>query len=120
MSVYLVLVGLWLALRGEIRLPGWRKLLFRRRYEGALEGFRKESGHCWLAQVPRALHSDKEACSPLRLFEDGVELGPAHCAHDEIRARGGGRFSHWGGALYFSTSDNSDPRSNGRRYSVRA
>jgi asparagine synthase (glutamine-hydrolysing) len=117
-SAYLVLVGLWLLLRGEIAAPGLRKLLLARRYSGGISAFEKESGHCWLAQVPGALLSDKEGASSLRLYEDGAPLGPAHCAHAEIRSEGRGRFSHWGPTVYFSTSDNSDPRTNGRRYVV--
>jgi hypothetical protein len=65
--------------------------------------------------------------STLRLFElwpDGSakELGPAHSMHSEIRAFGGGRFSHWHETtnnsyyIFFSASDATDPRSNGRRY----
>ena len=54
--------------------------------------------------------------STLRLFEDGKELGPAHVAHVEIREKGLGRYSHWGTGLYISASDNSDPRTNGRKY----
>lgn len=65
--------------------------------------------------------------STARLFEhdnDTVmrELGPAHSVHTDIGSLGRGRFSHWGNesgsveALFFSTSDNSDPRSNGRTY----
>ena len=33
-----------------------------------------------------------------------------------IRNEGGGAFSHWNGSLYFSTSDHTDPTSNGREY----
>ena len=60
--------------------------------------------------------------SLLRLIEDGVELGPAHSLHDDVRTSGHGRFSHWSGvgganeAVRFSASDNSDPRTNGRTY----
>jgi hypothetical protein len=36
-----------------------------------------------------------------------------------IRNLGRGFFSHWGKQLYFSTSDNSDPRINGRNYSLK-
>jgi len=54
--------------------------------------------------------------SKLRVFENGVELGPAHTQHVTIQASGGGRFSHWYSSLYFSASDNSDPRTNGRNY----
>src|SRR5439155_1545596 len=60
--------------------------------------------------------------STLRIFENGKELGPAHSVHVDIRNLGMGRFSHWGSgtgtvsALYFSASDNTDPRTNGRVY----
>ncbi len=54
--------------------------------------------------------------STLRLFEDGKELGPAHAPHVDIREKGRGLFSHWVTSLYFSASDNSDPRTNGRTY----
>lgn len=56
--------------------------------------------------------------STLRLFEDGRPLGPAHSIHQEIADRGAGRYSHWAGQLRFSSSDNSDPRTNGRAYTV--
>ena len=57
--------------------------------------------------------------STLQLYENGKQLGPAHSLHEDIRNAGGGRFSHWGNGLIFSTSDNTDPRSNARTYSVR-
>lgn len=57
--------------------------------------------------------------STLMLFEDGKPLGPAHTLHATIRETGRGAFSHWRGRLLFSTSDNSDPRTNGRRYTAR-
>src|SRR5687767_2993399 len=56
--------------------------------------------------------------STARLYEDRRELGPAHSDHASIRSAGGGRFSHWGANLYFSASDNSDPRTNGRAYAL--
>jgi hypothetical protein len=54
--------------------------------------------------------------SNLQLFEDGEPLGPAHTAHNVVRQLGAGRYSHWNNALWFSASDNSDPRSNNRTY----
>ncbi|MGI0034311.1 MAG: hypothetical protein ACRD98_00385 [Nitrososphaera sp.] len=60
--------------------------------------------------------------STLRLFEQSLELGPAHSVHADIRNLGQGRFSHWssttgtGEALRFAASDNTDPRTNGRSY----
>ena len=78
-----------------------------------------EAGRCWVAEVPARIPGDTEATpaiSSLRLFEDGRELGPAHALHDDIRRLGGGRFSHWGGSLFFSSSDGSDPGRNDRHY----
>ena len=61
---------------------------------------------------------DKVARSQLMLLEDGKPI-KAHQAHALIRNEGLGRFSHWGAhGLVFSTSDNSDPRKNGREYKV--
>ncbi len=58
--------------------------------------------------------------STLRIFENGVELNPAHSTHYEIQTIGRGRFSHWGDGsfivLYFSASDNTNPKTNGRTY----
>lgn len=59
---------------------------------------------------------DNHRRSTLRIFEDGVEIGPAHTLHADIRAKGRGRFSHWKSSLYLSATDNSDPRTNGRTY----
>jgi lysophospholipase L1-like esterase len=56
--------------------------------------------------------------SELVIREDGRELGPAHQLHVKIRSDGGGAYSDWDGALYISTSDNSDVRTNGRSYEV--
>lgn len=63
--------------------------------------------------------SDKGGRSTLILLENGVPLGPAHTGHIETIINGGGRWSHWGArGIYFSTPDNSDPRTNGREYKV--
>jgi hypothetical protein len=60
--------------------------------------------------------SDRPQASSLTLLEDGKPLGPAHAQHVEIRENGNGRFSHWGDVVIFSSSDGTDPRTNGRRY----
>ncbi len=64
----------------------------------------------------------EERRSRLLLLEDGVALGPAHMIGRKIAAEGGGSFSHWHDGkenyLYFSTSNNTDPRTNGRLYAV--
>ncbi len=58
------------------------------------------------------------AVSTLALEEDGRPLGPAHSQHADIHAKGSGRFSHWSDSLYFSMSDGTDPRTNGRGYTA--
>jgi len=59
----------------------------------------------------------KENQSKCILLEDGKPLGLPHSAHKEIREIGKGKYSHWSERLiYFSSSDNSDPRTNGRKY----
>ena len=62
---------------------------------------------------------DNQNGSRAKLFENDVSLQPAHSVHNEIRTSGHGRFSDWDGTLYFSTSDNTDPRVNGRQYELR-
>ena len=84
--------------------------------------FRKfdDSGVAFLSYVDRLGNlgdtPDVPAKSPVRLYEDGKPLGPAHSVHDDISKHGHGRFSHWGKIFIFSTSDNSDPNTNGREY----
>ena len=90
-----------------------------KRYLVPAECVHAENGHCYI--VPLGPHYPGDGikdgpASTLRLFEDGKDLGPAHAPHVEIREKGGGRYSHWVTQLYFSASDNTDPRANGRRY----
>lgn len=55
--------------------------------------------------------------SPVILYEDDKPLGPAHSDHNDIETLGKGRYAHLKGqGILMSTSDNSDPRTNGRRY----
>jgi len=79
-------------------------------------------GHCFAARTPHDTPQGDDVIlakrSSLRVFEDGFELGPAHSLHTDIISFGGGRFSHWGRWLMFSSSDGSDPRTNGRTYRV--
>jgi hypothetical protein len=127
-SVYLGLVLAFLLLSGRLK-PGLsfrstmaalttrlrqRRLMGRR----PLKSIRREEGHCFTAPLPFGLTSDQEGQSRLRVYEDGEPLGPAHSLHDTVRQQGQGAFSHWGATLYFSTSDNGDPTTNGRTYEI--
>ena len=71
---------------------------------------------------PFALYGDNYAAAhaTTQLFENGHALGPAHTAHQTIRDAGKGAFSHWYDTLWFSSSDGTDPRTNGYRYRVSA
>ncbi len=66
-----------------------------------------ESGHCWVAEAPTGAgpgdSMEEPQCSSLRLFEDGLEIGPGHVEHDVIRSQGSGRYSHWGDRVYLSS-----------------
>src|SRR5262249_18701525 len=80
-----------------------------------------DGGHGFRVSLDRLgifASSDQESVSLLRLYEDGKLLTRPHHAHDAIRTLGAGRFSHWGSFLHFAASDNSDPRTNGRKYVV--
>jgi lysophospholipase L1-like esterase len=57
--------------------------------------------------------------STAELSEDGKALGPSQALLDVIMASGGGGFADRPGNMYFSASDNSDPRTNGRTYELR-
>jgi MoaA/NifB/PqqE/SkfB family radical SAM enzyme len=79
-----------------------------------IEAIQKEQGYCHIALIPLGV-------DPLdfELWEADQLLSPGESKHDDIRAKGGGRYSIWGQSLYFSTSDNSDARRNGYQYTLR-
>jgi hypothetical protein len=127
-SLYLAVVGCFLLLTRRIRIKP-RKLArevartllapLRGPFSADLAEVRHENGHCCVARLGRRLISDRDGLSSLRLFEDGRELPHPHSAPDDIRNLGAGRYSHWGDAVLFSASDNTDPSANGRSYTVR-
>lgn len=70
-----------------------------------------------VSNLPEPSDSDTNPkASKIRIFEDGVEIGPAHSLHDDIRNKGKGHYSHWLGTLRLSASDSSNPRTNGKKY----
>ncbi|WP_407169426.1 hypothetical protein [Bradyrhizobium sp. ORS 111] len=54
--------------------------------------------------------------SPIVVYENTVPLGPSHSSFEDIAKKGAGRYAYWRNGLTFSTSDNSNPGSNGRTY----
>jgi RHS repeat-associated protein len=93
----------------------------------ALGGAVSDGGFAWMVSISSGTPADNSTYptrSPLRLFENGVELGAAHSVHADIRNLGQGRFSHWstvngtGETVRFSASDNTNPKTNGRTYTT--
>jgi SAM-dependent methyltransferase len=75
--------------------------------------FAHHDGHCWSSPLSGAASPDR---STLVVYEDGIPLGPARSHPDNVRTWGGGRFTHRGERVLFSTTDTSDPNTNGRAY----
>jgi len=63
--------------------------------------------------------ADAVSAKDILLTEDGRRLLHVGVRYDEMRKSGLGRYSHWGSWLYFATSDNSNPNTNGRKYILR-
>ncbi len=87
------------------------------------EGTLSRHRHRWSLRLPEGfapLSDDVSSPnkSPFRMLENGFLMGSPHATHADIEDVGGGRYSHWGDYLLFSTPDGSDPRSNGRRYQI--
>ncbi|MBV8755457.1 MAG: radical SAM protein [Hyphomicrobiales bacterium] len=82
--------------------------------EYLVEGIQKEQGFCHIAMFPLGIRPDS-----FELWEDDTPLGPAGCLHDEIRKKGAGRYHIGATSVYFSASDGTDARRNGRTYSLR-
>jgi pectate lyase len=90
----------------------------------ASANFTRETGFAYIVRMNFGTPPDKVGAltrSKLRLFENGVELGPAHSQHGQVRTLGKGRFSHWltgrtHEAVRMSASDNSNPSTNGKTY----
>jgi hypothetical protein len=121
-SAYLGTVGLLLVLtrRARPRISFrrlMRALLRPRQPMTPMTEIVHDSGHCYRVLVDPSLLSDAESISRIQVYEDELPLPHGHTYnHEVIRAAGRGAYSHWSGTIYFSASDNSDPRSNGCRY----
>jgi len=80
------------------------------------------------AEVNRGLYSlplginwmsqDDLGSSPAVVYENGIPLSMPNSKPKSIRLDGNGRYSVTQGILYFSSSDNTDPRTNGRKYEL--
>ena len=100
----------------------WDEVIGTQERESLPGPFTHQQGYAWVAPIPHledradSIGSPKQ--STLMLYEDGVPLGFSHAPHSHIEQLGTGRYSHWGHSLIFSTTDNSNPNRNGRRYTI--
>ena len=62
--------------------------------------------------------ADNPRRSPILLCEGPRQLGTGHIFHADVAELGKGRFSHWGPRIIFTASDNSNPNTNGRKYTA--
>src|SRR5262245_20821366 len=110
MTLGIASLGVHLTLSGQ-----WQSLW----QERALTAIAPELGHAFTAPTGHPELSAQQRPSPATVLENGVPLGPSNAQHADIRDLGRGRFSFWGQSVYFSSSDLSNPRTNGRRYTIR-
>lgn len=80
-------------------------------------------GFCYAAEFPQFVDiadTDKlHYRSNVQVLEDGSIVGFAHARFKWIEDIGEGQFAHWKEHVFFSSSDNTDPRVNGRTYRLR-
>lgn len=92
------------------------------RVELAAAAVQPRKGLAWTARLTLDAAQGDVSAHPRRsawiLLEDDLPLGPAHARHADVESHGRGRYSHWNNSIIFSTSDNSDPRTNGRAYTL--
>lgn len=79
--------------------------------------FRHIDGNAWAAALPEPCI---ESPRRLMLYEDGNPIGWPQADKQQTILWGKGRYRIGGGTLIFSSTDNSDPNTNGRRYEYRA
>nr|WP_245376555.1 hypothetical protein [Bradyrhizobium elkanii] len=80
--------------------------------------FRLWQGHAYVVVIKYPIDHLMSA----RLYEDGKPLGPANSDPQDISSKGNGLYKLYRQSdetvpvLMFSTSDNTDPNTNGRKY----
>ena len=82
---------------------------------------RHEIGNCYIYDfktVAFKLFARLLVNTDYSFYENGKRLPFYQSLHASIREEGSGRYSIWYDVIYFSSSDNSDPRYNGNTYSL--
>ena len=91
-------------------------------FEILRRSFVSQGGFCFSVKLKNLSHYADSLENPyhseLYLFEDGNPLIKNHSIHLDIHQKGCGHYSHWNNYLFFSSSDGTDPNTNGREYSI--
>ncbi|MBR0894725.1 hypothetical protein JQ616_07170 [Bradyrhizobium tropiciagri] len=97
-----------------------RRIKTRKPSELTVSSPSPSAGQMWAFMLPDHVPAGDSSANPiasnLALFENDKLIGPSHSSHDTIQKIGRGAYSHWANVLYFSSSDGTDPNTNGRRY----
>lgn len=85
-----------------------------------LEGFQPVAGASYAVPVQTMwMSAERVTAAPIEITEDGRPLACAHSPSSAIPQNGLGRYELETGFVFLSSSDNSDPRTNGRHYVLR-
>lgn len=86
---------------------------------GAPWKWKGQDSHLFTYDLEHGAPDDRVGRSRLILYEDGKPLPKPHVAHVDIMENGQGGYSHWGThSILFSSTDNTDPRTNGHQYKI--
>ena len=114
----LILPGVFISLYAHgqllsLPLPVQERITLQMQYAEPADGnlYILPMGINWMSQAALG-------ASPARVYENGIQLERPNAPHRAIMEKGSGRYSVWEGYLYFSSSDNTDPRFNGRVYEL--
>lgn len=116
-AMILILPGIFVALYAQaiIHIPSARQRITLQVKDAV------PTKDTYLYSLPLGLNWMNQAdlgSSPAVVYEDGIPLASPNSVRQEIKDEGIGRFSVWNGTLLFSSSDNTNPRTNGRKYEL--
>lgn len=113
--VFFMLLSIFVYFRGISGLP---YLLWGEKTI-SIEAITQKEGNLFIASLEENRLSAHLRPSPARLLEDGKSLDRPNANRNELKTKGKGRYVFLENSLYFSSSDNSSPLTNGRTYTIR-
>ncbi len=108
----------WITLTLAALALGQEAIGFWRLADVPLTAIEAENGFCFTAVLPGELVRPPGRIALVTVAEDGRPLDGATLDHNGVRQLGHGLFAVWDTKLLFSSSDNSSPLTNGRKYSI--